>query len=129
MDGSSYLLDTNIVIAVLNQEPPVLERLNRETVYLASIVLGELYYGAYKSARVADNLRRLAAFVAGHPILNCDQPTAERYGRIKTLLAAKGRPLPDNDLWIAAMALQHSLTLVTRDEHFNEVDGLALERW
>jgi len=48
---------------------------------------------------------------------------------VKNALLAKGRPIPENDVWIAALARQHDLVLVTRDEHFAEVDGLTLARW
>jgi tRNA(fMet)-specific endonuclease VapC len=51
------------------------------------------------------------------------------YGRIAQQLRRKGRPIPQNDIWIAATALQYDLTLVTRDEHFKQVEGLALETW
>jgi tRNA(fMet)-specific endonuclease VapC len=51
------------------------------------------------------------------------------YGEIKSSLRQKGKPIPDNDIWIAASARQHSLTLVTRDAHFDEIDDLARERW
>lgn len=60
-------------------------------------------------------------------IVPCDQATAEKYGRIRHALKVNGRPIPDNDIWIAALAIQHSLTLVTRDAHFQEVESLSLQ--
>lgn len=51
------------------------------------------------------------------------------YGEIKALLRQKGKPIPDNDIWMAASARQHLLTLVTRDSHFDEVDNLKREQW
>ena len=62
-------------------------------------------------------------------MLGCDETTAQEYGRIKTALKAKGRPIPDNDIWIAAIAKQYSLVLATRDQHFSEVEGLLTETW
>jgi tRNA(fMet)-specific endonuclease VapC len=59
--------------------------------------------------------------------LNAD--TAKRYGEIKNLLRTKGRPIPENDLWIAAIAQQYDLTLVTRDPHFKSVEKLKIEVW
>ena len=59
----------------------------------------------------------------------CDEQTANEYGLIKISLRAKGRPIPDNDAWIAALARQYNLPLATRDEHFAEVEGVVLERW
>ncbi len=61
--------------------------------------------------------------------LVCDNITARFYGDIKTLLRRKGRPIPDNDIWIASTTRQHLLTLVTRDEHFDDVDDLPIVRW
>lgn len=61
--------------------------------------------------------------------LACDAETAQHYGRIKQGLRRRGRPIPENDLWIAATALQHQLVLVTRDDHFYLIEGLATERW
>lgn len=55
--------------------------------------------------------------------------TAEAYGRLKFQLRRKGRPIPENDLWIAALCVQHGRTLVTRDAHFAEVEGLATASW
>jgi tRNA(fMet)-specific endonuclease VapC len=129
MNGSSYLLDTNIIAAVLNREAAVGGKLRGKSVYLCSIALGELYFGAYKSTRVNENLKRIADFVDHYPILVCDQATADRYGQVKLNLRQKGRPIPENDIWIAAISLQHDLVLVTRDEHFKQVDGLSLETW
>jgi tRNA(fMet)-specific endonuclease VapC len=97
--------------------------------FLPVIVVGELYYGAHKSSRVAENLVRTEEFSGSIAVLGCDETTAEEYGRIKAALKAKGRPIPDNDIWIAAIAKQHSLVLATRDQHFSEVEGLLTESW
>jgi tRNA(fMet)-specific endonuclease VapC len=72
---------------------------------------------------------RIEEFAAITTVLSCDTQTARYYGQIKNMLRAKGRPVPENDLWIAAIARQHSLTLVTRDNHFNEIDGLPTVCW
>jgi tRNA(fMet)-specific endonuclease VapC len=62
-------------------------------------------------------------------VLSCDAGTAAQYGEIKNQLRAKGRPLPENDIWIAAIAIQHGLTLVSRDRHFEEIEALPHEVW
>jgi len=62
-------------------------------------------------------------------VLACDTETAREYGQIKNSLRAKGKPIPENDIWIAAIAIQYDLTLVTRDGHFTEIEGLATETW
>ena len=125
----TFLLDTNIIIAVLNQEAAVENQLAGRTIFLGSIILGELYYGARKSARSKENLANIEAFVVNYPILGCTKQTAEQYGLLKQALSAKGSLIPENDMWIAGLAKQHSLTLVTRDEHFERVDGLLIEIW
>ena len=117
------------MIALLNKETAVEGRLVGKSILVCSIVLGELHYGARKSARPEQNLAKIESFIADYPILDCAKQTAEQYGVIKHMLETKGKPIPENDLWIAALAIQHSLTLVTRDEHFKRVDGLLVERW
>lgn len=125
-----YLLDTNIVIALFANEPQVISNLqNADEVFVPSIVVGELYYGAQRSGRVKQNIAQIDRFKAANTILACDGTTASVYGKSKNALRQKGRPIPENDIWIAALALQHNLTLVTRDVHFNEVDGLQIEVW
>jgi len=125
-----FLLDTNIVIAIFAEEPAVLERVAAaEEVFVPAVALGELYYGARKSVRVETNIARIEAFAAAAAVLSCDAVTAQHYGRIKNDLRAKGRPIPENDIWIAAVAMQHGLTVVSRDDHFADVTDLAREVW
>ena len=125
-----FLLDTNIVIGMFSGNRAIQERMqNSRTVFLASPVIGELYYGARKSNRVLENLRRVNTFVDEHTFLSCDLETADWYGIIKERLQSKGTPIPDNDIWIAAIALQHNLILVTQDAHFDEIESLQTERW
>jgi len=125
-----FLLDTNIVIALLEDEALAKDKLAMaDEVFVSSVTLGELYFGAWKSGRPQANLARLGEFAADNVVLGCDSDTARRYGEVKDALRLKGRPIPENDIWIEAMALQHNLTLITRDRHFNEVDGLKVEIW
>ncbi len=81
------------------------------------------------ATRVAANLDRIEQFASSVQVLNCDAATAQLYGNIRDALRSKGRPIPENDIWIAAVALQHGLPLATRDDHFKEVDGLRVENW
>jgi tRNA(fMet)-specific endonuclease VapC len=127
---SGKLLDSNAVIALQRGEASLLTLLKPDVEwYIPAVALGELYYGAYNSGRAADNLRALAEVEQKVAILGNDAVTAQLYGEIRHTLKVKGRPTPDNDIWIAATALQHGLILVTRDAHFNEVDRLPLESW
>nr|WP_216634873.1 type II toxin-antitoxin system VapC family toxin [Gloeomargarita lithophora] len=117
-----FLLDTNIVIALFAGEAIVKDHLAQANeVFIPSIVIGELCYGAKKSGRISANLAKVDELVANSTILVCDAETARQYGEVKNKLRLKGRPLPENDVWIAALALQHALILVTRDAHFQEV--------
>lgn len=86
-------------------------------------------YGAQKSGRPKENLGRIDEFAANNVVLSCDTQTARQYGRVKDALRREGRPIPENDIWIAAIALQHGLTLITNDAHFHEVKGLNAESW
>jgi tRNA(fMet)-specific endonuclease VapC len=91
--------------------------------------IGELWYGALKSARRDDNLQRIRELAAALPVLAADRAVAEMYGDIKQALRAKGRPIPENDIWIAAIARTHELEIITRDDHFDAVDDLQRHRW
>jgi len=123
------LLDTNIIIAFFSGDEAVIHQLARREILVSSTVLGELCYGARKSGQPAANLAKIDEFAGSVEVLNCDALTARHYGRIKDHLRLKGRPIPDNDVWIAAVAQQQELPLAARDEHFNEVNELALENW
>lgn len=96
---------------------------------MPSIALGELYYGAQKSAKAEENIRRISEFGTAAAVLGCDAETAARYGEIKAALRARGTPIPENDIWIAAIALQHELEVVTRDAHFDLIESLVVKSW
>ena len=124
------LLDTNIVIALFANEFSITRRLGEaEEVFTPSIVLGELYYGARRSKRVQENVARIEEFAERSTVLACDTETARRYGEVKDRLRHQGRPIPENDIWIAAIALQYDLTLAARDAHFEKVNDLKFETW
>jgi tRNA(fMet)-specific endonuclease VapC len=124
------LLDTNVVIALFEQERSAQDGLSRvEDYYVPSIVLGELYYGAEWSGRPKENVTRTDRFAAASKVLVPDAESARQYGAIRNALRGKGKPIPDNDIWIAAIARQHSLTLIARDAHVREIEGLTTENW
>jgi tRNA(fMet)-specific endonuclease VapC len=125
-----FLLDTNIVIALFRGDVTVQKNLARaERVFIPSIVLGELYYDAHKSGQSEKNLAQIEEFAGSITVLPCDAGTALEYGLIKDRLRRKGQPVPENDLWIAAVARQHNIVLVTRDPHFAGIEGLEREEW
>jgi tRNA(fMet)-specific endonuclease VapC len=122
----ALILDSVSAIAILNGKLTLPEETE---LYMPGIVLGELYAGAEQSARIEENVRRVEVLAARTKILFCDQDTTRTYGRIVAQLRKKGRPIPQNDIWIAAIALQHGITLLTRDGHFQNVDGLMIQGW
>lgn len=129
MAGNNVLLDTVIVAAYLNREQSIRDKIETVNIHLSSITIGELFYGVYKSNKIASNIQRIREIESISTIIVCDAITGDYYGQIKQSLKRKGRPIPENDIWIAATAMQHSLTLISRDAHFSEVDGLDLATW
>jgi tRNA(fMet)-specific endonuclease VapC len=124
------LADTNIFIALFAGDPIVIARLQRQREVLLCVpVFGELRYGAFASARVEQNLERLDELARTLPVLECNRATADSYAVVKHQLRSKGKPIPENDVWIAALARQHKLTIVTRDRHFELIDGVSVEQW
>lgn len=125
-----YLLDTNIIIGMFAEDKAIQEKVqNTEKLFLASPVVGELYYGARKSNRPIENLVRVNRLTQRFPLFSCGLETAQWFGIIKDQLRRKGNLIPDNDIWIAAIAMQRGLILVTRDAHFDEVESLQTEYW
>jgi len=129
ISGANFLLDTVIVAGYFNADAAIQARLADAVVYVASITVGELYFGAHRSQRVADNTANIQRFISVVPVLYVTSHTATVYGKIKASLLAKGRPIPENDIWIAALAVEHSLYLATRDAHFENIDGLLVAIW
>ena len=124
------LLDTNIVIAMFANEAAIIDHMEKlDEVFIPCIVIGELSFGAQKSGRVSENLSQVNDFASNSEILGCDTETAFFYGQIKNSLRKKGMPLPENDIWIASIALQYDSILVTRDTHFDKIEKLKIEYW
>jgi tRNA(fMet)-specific endonuclease VapC len=93
------------------------------------IVLGEYRYGIRASRNHARYERWLENLIADCRVLRVDEGTAEAYAEVRGQLKRKGRPIPSNDLWIAALARQHALPLLSRDQHFDLVSGLERIGW
>ena len=98
-----------------------------EEVLLSAVVLGELLYGFRHGSRRERNMRGMRAFLENPyvSLVPVGETTADRYSRIAASLRAKGRPLPTNDVWIAAHAMETGADLVSADRHFAHVDGIA----
>ena len=131
-----YLLDTNTCSRIQADDPSVLSRvaaLPRGAALCTSVVVqGEILYGAYRQPepRRGRLLRGFAVFLDTVPdVLPITPAVAEWYARLKAHLAGRGAPIPANDMWIAATALELGLVLVTDDAHFDRVPGLTVENW
>ena len=121
------LLDTNVLSEFFFGDPETVEAFQRaSSLAVNTIVLGELLAGFAMGNRSGENRRLLARFLANprvsvHPL---GPDTAEHYASVFAQLRRKGRPIPTNDMWVAASALEHGLALLTRDAHFAAIDGL-----
>jgi len=128
-------LDTDTCIYLLNGNPSVKTRVAQvgvEALAVAIPTVGELYFGAYNSVRVEANVARVRAFFStpGPQVLLIDEPTAEQFGKFKTTLRREGRPIGDIDLFIASVAVHHSLKVITNNtDHFERLPDLTLENW
>jgi tRNA(fMet)-specific endonuclease VapC len=122
--------DTTVIVGYFRRDADLHKRIDQVSdVYMPLVVLGELFYGAYKSANPTKMLSQVRAFLSGCILLEPSQETADLYGQIKANLATIGKPIPQNDIWIAAAAKEHSLPLATRDQHFSVVSGLVILKW
>ncbi len=128
--AGSVLVDTNVVVAHFRNDPELTGRLAAAgSVYLPWVVLGELHFGAQRAQRREEQLTFIRDFLRTAVLLLPDQDTTEHYGRVKAELAQIGKPIPENDIWIAALARQYELPLATRDTHFSLVPQLKVLVW
>ena len=122
------LLDTNAYSHLKRGHRRVAALVRRsEEIFLSAIIIGELLYGFRQGSRIDQNIEELKAFL-NNPYVTfvpISFATAEHYARIAMSLRTKGRPIPSNDIWIAAQAMETGANLVSSDQHFSEIDGLA----
>lgn len=125
------LLDSNAYGQLMHGR----ERVSRivrgaEQVLLSTVVLGELLYGFRNGSRYEGNVRGMRAFLDNPyvSVVPVGETTADRYSRITASLRAKGRPIPANDVWIAAHAMETGADLVSADRHFGHVEGIVWVR-
>lgn len=127
----SVLLDTNVIIALSKHRQAVVERLREYSpsdVFVSSLVMHELYFGAFEGERIARNLAEVDAY--SFSVLAFDRDDARRAGEIRARLDAQGQRIGPYDVLIAGQALARGLTLVTRNvREFTRVEGLKLENW
>ena len=126
----NVLLDTSAYSMLRRGNKAILDVVQRsETIALPAIVLGELHSGFRAGNRCAENIAQLAEFLSKPSvrILNITEETALRYAEIDVYLRKRGRPIPRNDVWIAAVALEHGLHLLTLDAHFRKIPLLLVQ--
>jgi tRNA(fMet)-specific endonuclease VapC len=128
-----YLLDTDIVIYSLKGHSTVKKNLERNlhaALKISIVTLMELYYGAYKSQKVASNIGKIKRIEDAVEIIALGRESAEIYAMLKADLEKAGIPLDDFDLILAACALSYDLVLVTNNvKHFQRIQGLKFENW
>ena len=123
------ILDTNAYTRLLAGDEDVLDMISTaDTLYMSIFVLGELYAGFAGGSKEQKNRETLNYFLLKPTvkILNATSETAEVFGMVKSKLKTAGTPLPVNDLWIAAHAIETGSTIITFDKHFKKISGLRL---
>jgi predicted nucleic acid-binding protein len=124
------ILDTNALSAFVDGEAGIGEALRREVrAAIPVIVLGEFRYGVAESRHRAVYEAWLEAHLSHFEILTITDKTATAYAGLRVALRRLGRPIPANDAWIAALALQHRLPVLSRDAHFDAVAGIERRTW
>ncbi|HHC24783.1 MAG TPA: type II toxin-antitoxin system VapC family toxin [Desulfobacterales bacterium] len=129
-----FLIDTDIIIYWLaNKYPSIdlrMKQAGRKSVFISSITVAELYFGAYNSVRKEENLGVAEGLLAKIDIVPFDEKAGKYFGEMKASLKRKGRIISDSDIFIAATAFSNNLILVTNnEEHFGRIKNLTIENW
>lgn len=122
------LMDTCAYVGLKLGDSRVADYLTRASVVLVSpVVQGELLFGFRRGAKLQRNLEEWNQFLAHDAVetISIGEITADRYARIADQLKQRGSPIPTNDIWIAAQAMEHGAELVTMDRHFEKIEGLV----
>jgi len=122
------LLDSSAYVAFKRNHPGVVETIVRAGLIVVSpVVLGELFFGFRRGTRLAENMKELDTFLHARAVRveGITRITADRYSRLDLELKRQGRPIPTNDVWIAAQSMEHEAELITLDQHFQHVPGLV----
>jgi tRNA(fMet)-specific endonuclease VapC len=126
----ALILDTTALSAVADGQASAVELIaGADRIALPVIVLGEYRLGIAQSRHRADYESWLRQWISAVTVLDIDDGTTHSYSTIGLELKRKGKPIPTNDLWIAALCRQHSFPLVSRDQHFDFVAGLQRLNW
>ncbi len=123
------LVDTNVIIRFFKGETELFSLFDdMDNLYISSISVGELMYGAELSKKTDFNKENYFNFCQQMKVIYPDLEIAKSYGKIKASLKAKDKPIPENDIWIAATCHAADLTLITADSDFDFVDEISVEK-
>lgn len=129
MNGE-FLIDTNAIVKLLARDPSLRWKMGHNfRCWISFATVGELFAGAHQSNRRAENISEIEHLCTEIPVVSWDFQISDEYGRVHASLRRKGKPIPQNDVWIAATALRHGMTLITLDKHFSFVEHLPIEVW
>ena len=124
------ILDTNALSAAAEEHPGLIKILaGAQQLALPVVVIGEYRYGISQSRHRARYRRWLEGLITDCAVLDITEPTTHHYAAINVELRQTGKPIPTNDLWIAALCRQHDLPLLSRDRHFDAVSGIQRLDW
>lgn len=125
------LLDTSAYVGFKRNNPELVEIIVRaELILISAVVLGELLFGFRNGTRLKNNLAELNLFLEHDAVetVPVGKISADRYSRIAAQLRQQGTPIPTNDIWIAAQAMEYGAELITTDEHFDKINGLVYSK-
>jgi tRNA(fMet)-specific endonuclease VapC len=126
--SGEIVLDTDIAIKFLNGDKIIDSFLSKYSeIYLPVIVVGELIFGALNSKHAEQNLIRHKKLIQRARILEITEATATTYAKTRLILKKKGTPIPENDLWIASVCIEHKVPLISNDAHFKDIAHLTLK--
>ena len=124
------ILDTNGVSAFFDGLPEVVKRVADELLVLLPVtVIGEYRYGLLSSRERVEREARFEGFCRVCRLLSIDEETAGHYAGVRQRLRLAGTPIPENDIWIAALCLQHGQKILSNDRHFDQVQGVIRIAW
>ncbi len=122
-------VDTNIAIAVLNDNKEIIEFLRAfDQIFIPITVSGELLFGVSNSKNADINLPKFREFISRCLPMYITDEVAECYASIRLSLKNRGKPIPENDIWIAAVCVSSNIPLLTKDKHFDNVEELKVLR-
>jgi tRNA(fMet)-specific endonuclease VapC len=122
---TKVVLDTNVVIEIMRGNSMVIQQIEGFQLFCVPVtVCGELLFGVFNSPKSNTEIQKYHRFMATAEVLEVSIGVVENYAKIRYSLKQKGRPIPENDIWIAAIAMSNDILLLSNDEHFLEIDEL-----